>query len=98
MRTLVGYFASPREFNMRPRETPRSASSIAGASSSPNDLVPQRDSRTYQASTTPGTVPANNESLEGSRPDWLVLYHSIVASFGAVPSAFTENTFFCLAS
>src|SRR5437868_3380515 len=52
---------------MRPSETPRSASSMAGASSSPNDLVPQRDSRTYQASTTPGTVPANNESLHGSR-------------------------------
>ena len=71
---------------------------MAGASNSAKLLVPQRESRMYQASTTPGTVPASSESSTGILPPWLALYHSMVASFGAVPSALSESTFFCLAS
>jgi len=52
----------------------------------------------YQASTTPGTVAESRESSTGILPPLWVLYQSMVASLGAVPSAFKENTFLALAS
>jgi hypothetical protein len=71
---------------------------MAGAKTSAKLLVPQRDSRIYQASITPGTVPARRPSSTGSFPPLCVLYQSIVANLGAVPSASTEYTFFDRAS
>ena len=47
----------------------------------------------YQASTTPGTVAESRPSLSGSLPPLFLLYHSIVASFGAGPSALIDYTF-----
>ena len=47
---------------------------------------------------TPGTVPESSVSLCGSLPPLFFLYHSIVASRGAVPSALSDTTFFARAS
>ncbi len=80
------------------RGNPCSAISMAGASTCANVIVPQRSSSVYQASTTPGTVPASSPSLSGSSPLLCSLYHSIVASFGAVPSALSEMTLLARAS
>jgi hypothetical protein len=60
--------------------------------------VPQWSSSRNHPSTTPGTVPERRVSFTGRVPLWCSLYHSIVASFGAVPSALIETTFFAFAS
>src|SRR5205807_9206464 len=48
------------------RGNPCSASSIAGRSTCAKLIVPQRSSKMYQASTTPGRPPASNPSLCGN--------------------------------
>jgi hypothetical protein len=101
--TLLGYFFSFRDVAIAPAirspiGKPFSAISIAGCSTCANDIVPQRSSSRYHASTTPGTVPESSESLSGSLPSRFFLYHSIVASFGAVPSALIDTTVFAFAS
>ena len=60
--------------------------------------MPQRSSSVYHASTTPGTVPESKLSLTGSLPPLCSLYQSMVASFGAVPSALIETTVLAFAS
>ena len=70
---------------------PFSAMSIAGCSTCAKVIVPQRSSSVYQASTTPGTVPESSVSSTGILPCWFCLYHSMVASLGAVPSALSEH-------
>jgi hypothetical protein len=77
---------------------PFSAMSMAGCSTCANVIVPHRSSSVYQASTTPGTVPESSVSLSGSFPPRFFWYHSMVASFGAVPSALMDTTVFVLAS
>jgi len=68
-----------------------------GASDSAKLLVPQRESRMYQASTTPGTVPASSESSTGILPPWLASY-TRWWRVSARSLALSESTFFCLAS
>ena len=101
--TLVGYFFSLRDDAMAaamrsPIGKPFSAISIAGCSTCAKFIVPQRSSSMYHASTTPGTVPERSVSLCGSLPSRFFWYHSIVASFGAVPSALIETTVLAFAS
>jgi hypothetical protein len=64
---------------------PFSATSIAGCRTCANDIVPQRSSSRYHASTTPGTVPDSSVSLCGSLPSRFFLYQSMVASFWRSP-------------
>src|SRR5262249_15235066 len=95
----VGYFwiffelaiarASPS-----PIGKPFSATSIACSSTWAKVIVPQRSSRTYHASITPGSDAQSSPSLLGILPPLFLLYQSIVASFGAVPSALIEYTRF----
>ena len=77
---------------------PCSASSIAGASTCSNVIVPQRSSSTYQASTTPGVVADRSVSLTGISPFIFSRYQSMVASLGAVPAALIEKACFARAS
>src|ERR1039458_6034268 len=88
---LERYLVKVRALNAWPMGRPRSAKSMAGCSTSAKVLVPHRESSRYQASTAPGTVPASSESLSGILPPWLALYHSMVANWGAVPSALIEK-------
>src|SRR5262249_39105589 len=97
-RLPVGYLWIWALFSAGPIGTPPSQSSIAGWRSSPKVFVPHFDRRMYQASTTPGTVEESRVSLIGILPSWFFLYQSMVASFGAVPSAFSDHTVLDFAS
>src|SRR5438132_14271457 len=84
---LVGYFASLLEARLRARlagsGNPFSAISMACSRTFSKLIVPQRSSRMYQASTVPGIDPERRPSLVGILPPLFLLYHSVVASFGA---------------
>jgi hypothetical protein len=71
---------------------------MARSSTCANVIVPQRSSMMYQASMTAGSDAESRPSLFGIRPPLFLLYQSIVASLGAVPSALIEWTFFSRAS
>ena len=92
---VVGYLRildEPAIVRLSPSLTgnPSAATAIARRSTCSNDIVPQRSSRMYQASTTPGVDAASSPSLRGSSALLCSSYHSIVASFGAIPSALIE--------
>src|SRR5438128_11940184 len=91
--SLVGYLrifcvVAAARANESPTGNPFSARSIASESTCAEFIVPQRSSRMNQASMQPRTVPESNESFTRSLPPLCSLYHSMVASFGAVPCAF----------
>src|SRR5215510_3056863 len=95
----VGYFwifFEPAIARAKPSPTgkPFSATSMACSSTWAKVMVPQRSSRTYHASITPGSDAHKRPSLLGILPPLFLLYHSIVASLGAVPSALIAYTFF----
>src|SRR5262245_5859046 len=96
---VVGYFriflepAIARD-KPSPMGKPFSATSIACSSTWAKLIVPQRSSRMYHASITPGSDAQSSPSLLGILPPLFLLYQSIVASFGAVPSALIEYTCF----
>ena len=77
---------------------PFSARSMAGWSTCSKLIVPQRSSRMYHASTTPGSPPDSSPSLFGILLSLFFSYHSMVASLGARGSALMESTFFSRAS
>src|SRR5207247_10362580 len=90
----VGYFAGLWDARLRARlagsANPFSAVSMACSRSFSKLIVAERSSRMYQASTVPGMDPERRPSLVGILPPLFLLYHSMVASFGAGASALME--------